>query len=304
MYLIILLTVLLLLTAYGFFLSGKVIHPLVKSREEVLRIECGREGVDGAAFSLLPMEEVRIPSQYGYELHGLFFPTGSSKKTVIICHGITCTIYNSVKYMEMFTKRGFNVLIYDHRNHGDSGGSNTTFGYYEKYDLKTCTDWVVQRCGNDCLIGLHGESMGAAIALQNAAVDPRIAFCIADCPFSDLAELLKYRLKVEYGFPIFPAMELTRLFSWLRTGMKLKGISPIKDMTDIAVPVFFIHGKEDRYIPPQMSIDMYNGKKGKKKLYLAPNARHAESLIMNSEEYDRLVGEFLEEVKGQQPRLI
>ena len=304
MFWIILITTLILLTGYGFFLSGKVIHPLVKSREEVLRVECDKGTMDMTAFNLLPREEVRIHSPYGYQLHGLFFPKDGSKKTVIICHGITCTIYNSVKYMEIFINRGFNVLIYDHRNHGDSGGSNTTFGYYEKYDLKACTDWVLERCGKDCVVGLHGESMGAATALQNAAVDPRIAFCIVDCPFSDLAELLKYRLKVEYGFPMFPAMELTRLFSWLRTGMRLMEISPMRDIANVDIPVFFIHGKEDRYVPPQMSIDMYNSKKGIKKLYLAPNSRHAESVVMNREEYDGLVGEFLEEVKRQQPRLV
>lgn len=132
--------------------------------------------------------------------------------------------------------------------------------------------------------------------------DPRIAFCIADCPFSDLAELLLYRLKMEYGFPAFPSMELTRLFSWLRTGMKLKSISPIRDIADTAAPVFFVHGKEDGYIPARMSIDMYNAKNGAKRLYLAPNSRHAESVIMNSEEYDRLVGEFLEEAERQYPR--
>lgn len=295
MYWIILLAAILLLTGFGLFLSEKVIYPKVKSREEVYCIERDKGNFIAADFEKLPREVVSIQSPYGYQLQGLYFPNGNSKNTVIICHGITYTIYGSVKYMEMFLKRGCNVFMYDHRNHGDSGGSSTTFGYYEKYDLKACTDWVVERCGSDCTIGLHGESMGAAIALQNIAIDPRIAFCIADCPFSDLMDLLLYRLKVEYGLPSFPAMGLTRLFSWLRTGMKLKSISPIKAVAGSDIPIFFIHGKEDRYIPAQMSIDMYNSKKSRKKLYLAPNSRHAESILMNREEYDRLVGEFLEE---------
>jgi len=295
MYWMFLIAALVLFSSYGFFLSGRVILPKVKSREEVLKIECDKGNINIADIERLPREEVSISSPYGYRLQGFWFPNGSSRKTVIICHGITYTLYGSVKYMEMFLKRGYNVFIYDHRNHGDSGGSFTTFGYYEKYDLKACTDWVVERCGSDCIIGLHGESMGAAIALQNTAIDPRIAFCIADCPFSDLMELLTYRLKVEYRLPPFPSAELTRLFSWLRTGMKPKSISPIKAVASTDIPIFFIHGKEDRYIPAQMSIDMYNAKKNRKKLYLAPNSRHAESILMNREEYDRLVDEFLEE---------
>lgn len=287
----------ILIAACGFYLSGMIIHPRTRSREDTLQTECEKGNMSREYFDRLPKEEVRIMSRYGYELHGYYFPNGDSKKTVIICHGITYTIYGSVKYMEMFLKRGFNVLIYDHRNHGESGGTNTTFGHYEKYDLKTCTDWVLERCGEKCLVGLHGESMGAAIALQNIAIDPRIAFCVADCSFSDLQELLKYRLKVEFKLPQFPTMLVTSLFTRIRTGMSPEYISPIRDIADADTPVFFIHGREDMYIPTQMSIDMYNIKKGRKKLYIAPHARHAESVVMNREEYDRLVGEFLEDIR-------
>lgn len=295
-------TILLLMfvIACGFHLSGMVIKPDAKSRESILKSECEKGNMDMEAFERLHKEEFKLMTQYGYELHGYFFPNNASRKTVIICHGITVNLFCSVKYMDMFLKRGFNVLIYDHRNHGKSGGTNTTFGYYEKYDLKACTDWVYERCGSESVVGLHGESMGAAIALQNAAIDPRIAFCVVDCPFSDLAALLKYRLKVEYRLPSFPAMQLTDLFIRLRTGMRLKDISPIRDVTNIDAPVFFIHGMDDLYIPTQMSIDMYRAKKGIKMLYLAPNARHADSLVKNKDEYDKLIGEFLAAI----PRLL
>ncbi|MHB1394750.1 MAG: alpha/beta hydrolase [Clostridia bacterium] len=292
-----LLILLILFVASGFYLSEIVIFPRIKTRVDTLQTECEKGNMHEEDFSRLPKEEVRIRSQYGYELHGFYFPNGNSKKTVIICHGITYTIYGSVKYMEIFMRRGFNVLIYDHRNHGESGGKNTTFGYYEKYDLKSCTDWVFEKCGDDCTVGVHGESMGAAIALQNIAIDPRVSFCVADCPFSDLTKLFKYRFRLEYKLPSFPAFQITCLFARLRTGMRLKDISPIRDIANVETPIFFIHGKEDLYIPTQMSIDMYNSKnKGIQKLYLAPNARHAESVVKNRREYDRLVGEFLKQI--------
>lgn len=293
---IILSLMLVLFVASGFYLSGIVIYPRTKSREYTLQMECDKGNMSMEDFDKLPREEVRISSQYGYELHGFYFPQINSKKTVIICHGITHTIYGSVKYMEIFMKRGFNVLIYDHRNHGLSGGKNTTFGYYEKFDLKSCTDWVFERCGKDCTVGVHGESMGAAITLQNIAIDPRISFCIADCSFSDLTKLFKYRFRVEYKLPPFPAFQITCLFVWLRTGMIITDISPIRDIANIKTPIFFIHGSDDLYIPAQMSIDMHNSIKEASKLYLAPNARHAEAVIKNIVEYDKLIGEFLYDI--------
>lgn len=160
----------------------------------------------------------------------------------------------------------------------------------------SCTDWVFEKCGSNCTVGLHGESMGAAIALQNIAIDPRIAFCIADCAFSDLTSLFRYRLKVEYKLPPFPPLLIVGLLIRLRTGMRLKDVSPINAVACTQTPIFFVHGKEDLYIPACMSIDMYNSRKKASKLYLAPGARHAEALVKNREEYDRQIGEFLKDI--------
>lgn len=293
---IIVFLLLVLLGYFGFVFSNKVIVPKTLSLEDAYITNIEMKNIDSVWFESLKYEDVFISSPYGYELHGRFFPLKNSKKTVIISHGVGQNIYSSVKYMKLFYSRGFNILLYDHRNHGNSGGKHTTFGYYEKYDLVACTDWVLNRCGFDCKVGIHGESMGAAIALQNSAIDPRIVFYIVDCPLSDLNTLLGYRLKVDYKMPSFPLINVSSFISRIRAGFYFGQVSPIMDIANVDTPIFFIHGKEDTYILPKMSEEMYNIKKGKKKLYLADGARHAESCISNYEEYDRLVGEFLEEV--------
>ncbi len=294
--LLILAAITLLLIIIGIYFSNKIIYPKTWTHEDSYKYEVENGKLDKEWYDSLPEEEVEIDSPFGYKLYGYFFPVEDSKKTIIICHGITYTLYGSVKYMRMFYDRGYNVLIYDHRNHGRSGGSNTTLGYFEKSDLQACTDWVFNRCWFDSRIGIHGESMGAAIALQYAAMDPRISFVIADCPFSSLKSLLSYRLKQDFRLPAFPLLHVASFISKLRTGAYFGQVSPIKAVEKIEVPVFFIHGKDDTYIKPEMSQQMYDAKKGYKKLYLAPNAKHAGSYWNNREEYTKLVNEFLDDI--------
>ncbi|MDF1515218.1 MAG: alpha/beta hydrolase [Anaerolineae bacterium] len=206
---------------------------------------------------------------------------------------MTQNAVRSLRYMAPFFKRGFNILLIEHRNHGRSGGTNTTYGYFEKYDLKAWVDWVLQHNGQVCRIGVHGESMGAAIAIQHAAIDSRTAFIVADCPFARAADEFAYHLKVEYHLPRFPLIPLASLICQLRAGFSFGKISPLDVIPDLQLPVLFIHGAEDDYIPPQDSERLFAAKPGLKQLWLAPGSKHAVSQKDHPEDYDRYVGEFL-----------
>ena len=295
-FLIIPLTLLILLLLISYYFSNKVAFPKTFPYEETYKLDFDRGKINEKILNSPEKEEVYIDSPYGYRLHGLYFPKSNSKKAIILVHGITWSLFGSVKYMDMFIEQGFNILIYDHRNHGLSGGKNSTFGYYEKYDLKACTDWLYKKLGDDAIIGLHGESMGAGTALQNIAIDPRIKFCIADCGYSDVPELLKLRLKLDFKvntpFLLYTSSALTKL----RTGWCFKDSSPIKDLPKVDVPVLFVHGEDDVYVPTYMSKQMYEVKRGMKDIYIAPNAGHAEAYLNNKEEYKNKVHDFLNDL--------
>ncbi|MBN1921209.1 MAG: alpha/beta fold hydrolase, partial [Anaerolineae bacterium] len=248
---------LVLILGAGMYFSNIAIYPRTRTLETTYDWEVEHGTITEDGFLSWSREEIRIPSPHGYELQALYIPVPGAKRTAIFAHGITWTLYGSVKYAELFYRRGYNILIYDHRHHGGSGGANTSFGFYEKDDLKACVDWALERCGADCLIGTHGESMGAATVLQHAAIDPRIAFAVADCPFASAREQFAYRLKVEYHLPEWLLLPVASLITRLRAGWFFSQASPIAVIGQVEAPVLFIHGAEDSYIPPDASVRLF-----------------------------------------------
>jgi uncharacterized protein len=285
-----------ILVAASYYLSGLVISPRMWDYEETCRTEIEKGNIRKDSFERLPAEDMYLESPHGYKIHALYIPHNDSKKTVILSHGFTFTLMGSIKYIDIFLTRGFNILAYDHRHHGKSGGSNVTFGYYEKDDLKACVDWALARTGMDTRVGIHGESMGAAVALQYASTDSRASFIIADGSFSDLKELLAFQLAKDFGLPSFPLVPVASLVAGLRGGMFFGDVSPVRDIPKVVVPVMIIHGAADAYVPPAMARALYDAIGGKKRLYLGPCAGHSESFTKNPAEYDLQVGEFLREI--------
>jgi fermentation-respiration switch protein FrsA (DUF1100 family) len=203
---------------------------------------------------------------------------------------------NSIKYMNLFLERGFNAVIYDHRRHGESGGKTTSYGHYEKFDLKAIVDWLKAEKGPGIQVGIHGESMGAATMLLYAGIlEDGADFYIADCPFSDFKEQLAYRLKAEMKLPPKLFLPVADLFLRMREKYSIADVSPISVIENIKKPILFIHSEKDDFILPTMSEALYEKKKGPKKLYLAVNGIHAQSFNENKEDYKKVIDEFLEE---------
>lgn len=250
-------------------------------------------------------EDFTLTSEYGYPLSCSFIPRkpdipfkDKRERAVVIVHGYTVCKFGSVKYVTIFRNLGFHCVIYDHRNHGYSGKTATSMGYYEARDLKLVCDWTRNRLGEGTILGTHGESMGAATVMMNAALDDQLAFVIEDCGYSNLADQLAFNLKKFYHMPRFPILYTTSLISKLRGGIYFHQVIPLKEIAKCeAIPMLFIHGELDDFVPFHMVHELYGAKKGYRRIKTFSNASHAESYWKNQSEYTKEVEEFLREIK-------
>jgi len=131
------------------------------------------------------------------------------------------------------------------------------------------------------------------VALQHAAIDGRAAFYISDGSFTTLGELLKFRLKSDFGLPAFPLYHAASLLARLRAGYFFGDISPIAVLASAKAPILFIHGGADTYIPTEMGRRLHDSYGGRNRLYICPGATHSASFWTDKAEYDRQVGDFL-----------
>ncbi|MDQ6599546.1 alpha/beta hydrolase [Bacillus salipaludis] len=288
--------------ALAIYFTNRLMYMKKKDEEFILKREKEAGRYNPTQLKTLPKRKIEIPSPFGYEIKAVLVEPHQTDRYIIISHGVTETKINSIKYMNLFLERGFNVLIYDHRRHGESGGRTTSFGYYEKFDLKAVVDWLKEEKGTNLLLGIHGESMGAATMLLYAGMlEDGADFYIADCPFSDFRAQLAYLIKKD--FKLFPGILLPigDLILRIRDKYSIRNVSPISVIENIQHPVLFIHSRKDDYILPSMTQDLFEHKKGPKMLYIAEKGRHAQSFNENRTDYERVIDEFLQKYVNLEP---
>ncbi|MDE3839487.1 hypothetical protein C0966_08975 [Bacillus methanolicus] len=287
---------LILLSSIGVYFTNRLMYIKKKEDTFILNREKKAGRLNLSEYEKLPKREIMISSPFGYFIKAVLVEPYYTNQYIIISHGVTENKINSIKYMNLFLERGFNVLIYDHRRHGESGGKTTSFGHYEKFDLKAVVDWLKSEKGPDLLLGIHGESMGAATMLLYAGMlEDGANFYIADCPFSDFKEQLAYRLKMEFKLPSTLFLPVADLFLRVRDKYSIGEVSPISVIENIKNPTLFIHSKKDDFILPMMTEALYERKKGPKKLFMAANGVHAQSFNENMKEYEMMIDEFLQD---------
>jgi len=259
-----------------------------------------KQTFDYKRYASLESYNISIQSSFGYKLSGTYiFNPIPTNNTVIIVHGITASRWEAMKYADMYLDMGFNIVVYDSRYHGNSGGKDITLGFFEKTDLDNIVKWV-KWVNPNAEIGVHGESLGAVTALLQANLDQvnrNVNFYVVDCPYSDLSELMNIKLSGDIRPHFGPAAGFIlfygNIIALTKSGFSLYAVSPIKAIANIKTPIMFIHGSNDTFVPASMSLDLYLEKRGPKSIYIAPGAEHAMSYLTDKVEYTQKVKQFL-----------
>lgn len=279
---------------FGFIFTNRLMYLKKKDDAFILDREITAKRFDEVWFNTVRKTEKWIDSPNGYPIKAIFLEPLETNNFVVICHGVTENKINSVRYARLFERLGFNSVVYDHRRHGDSGGKTTSFGHYEKMDLQAVVSAVHDYAGDDAIIGIHGESMGAATTILYAGtVEDHAHFYISDCAFSDFTDQLLYLMKKETPLRTRYAIKLADVFLRVRDGYSMRLVSPREAVKHIEKPVLFIHSLPDDFILPEMTKELYELKNGPKQLKLFENGPHAQSFNQNPEEYELTVADFL-----------
>jgi pimeloyl-ACP methyl ester carboxylesterase len=196
--------------------------------------------------------------------------SASRRGTVVYLHGVADNRMSAAGVVDRFGARGFDVVVYDSRAHGDSEGDQCTYGFYEKQDLRRVLDTV-----QPGPIVLIGTSLGAAVALQEAAGDPRVTAVVAAETFSDLRTVATERAPF-----FFSSGVISRAFKLAEQQgrFQIDAVSPVTAAAAITQPVLLIHGDSDVETPPDHSRRVMSALAGPKRLILVPGAGHNQSL--------------------------
>lgn len=287
----------------GYFAASQIMFFKLRDVESIKRRETRAKRLDMDEYNKLPKDTVKIRSKFNYNITASFIYPNKTNKWMIVCHGVSENKLSSTKYVNLFNGMGYNCVVFDARRHGESGGVDSTYGFYEKFDLESVIEHLLENYGEGIEFGVHGESMGAATTLLYAGeLSNKAKFYISDASFANFRDQLTHIYKTYSRIASPFILMLTYVFLKLRSKFSLYHVSPIKVVDKIDQPILFIHSKRDSFIPYQASEQLYDKKKGPKVQWYPERGNHVESFNRNPKQYRETVTEFIETYVGWEVR--
>ena len=284
-------------TAATALAANTVLNIIVHGKRQTLEeaMEWQSAHYDTSFIDGLARTTYTVKSYDGYELHAEFFENPiPSKRYVLMSHGLTDNRYGNFKYMKIYLDLGFNCVTYDLRGHGENEPTHCTYTIRESADLSDMITDTYERYGHDILLGLHGESLGAASTVAVLGKTQQVAFAVADCPFSEIYSVLKATIASQH-LPTF-LVDAAGAIASRKYDFTFKDCSPKEVLPANKVPILFIHGEKDELIPPDHSRKMANLTGGYTEVHIIPDAIHAQSVLTAPGAYAEILKNFLRKI--------
>ena len=233
-------------------------------------------------------------SSHGTPLKGWYIPCDTpTSKTVVFVQGHGDDKRTFLARHCSYLHEKYNVVALDLRNQGESGGSTTTMGYYERDDVLAAVDYARTTLGTTD-IGVMGLSMGGATVLEAAAVSPDVKAVISDSPYATVSGQVADAAKVRhYPLSRFVGWATSAKIGW-DVGHPLRTHDPLRAVPQMKQPLLLIHGDADDYVLPRNSECLQNARPLDTERWLVHGARHVQSDLVAKDEYKRRIQEFFD----------
>ncbi len=245
------------------------------------------------------LEDYEITNEKGYKLKGYLLPGEKESDVYVFCsHGYRgngrLEFQNMAKF---YHEKGYNLFIVDHQAAGESDGKYIGFGYHEYKDCFRWLDFMRNEFGKNIQIILHGVSMGCATVTMmsgNDRLPSNVKFTVADCGYTSAHEEFKHNVK-DIKFAATPVIAVADKFNKFISGYNFKDANPLEAVRNAKVPMLFIHGGIDNFVPTRMVYELYNNcTASDKDILIVEGAAHAESYPVDSASYEAKINKFAE----------
>lgn len=259
--------------------------------------ETVRNGIEKA--EKIKFQRIFIEAKDGITLAGKYYHIKEKAPLILFFHGYHGSALRDGNGILLYAqKMGYNALLVDQRGHGKSGGKAITFGIKERFD---CMDWICyanRRFGDRTNIILAGISMGASTVLMasDLGLPANVKGIVADCPYSAPKGILKEVMK-QMKFPVNVTYTALKIGAKCFGGFDIEEHSAVEAMKNCRIPVLFIHGDEDYFVPCKMSQECYDVCISEdKRIVYVKGAAHGMSYCVDGELYRKELEDFLEKV--------
>lgn len=229
----------------------------------------------------IPFESVRYPTENNKKLYGWWIPAPQEKSetasTLILVHGWNRNVGRMMPYIKALHPAGYNLLVFDSRNHGSSDPDE--FSSMPKFteDIVASINFLEKKpeCNMEGL-GIIGLSMGGAASIFAASKDKRISKVLTVGAFAHPGKVMKREIQKKH-IPYFPIIWMFFQYVQYKIGVPFAIFAPINNIGKVKADVLLIHGELDDVVPVEDARSMEKaGNQSNIKLWVIPGKGHSD----------------------------